>query len=612
MSLRSYQREAVDAVWEHLRTRDDNPCIVLPTAAGKSHVLAEICREAVSSWSGRVLVLTHCRELVEQNAAKIIRLLGRDMVGIYSAGLKSRDIRQPVIAAGIQSVYRRAFELGAFNLCVVDEAHLLPPDGEGIYRTFLTAAKTINPQLRVIGLTATPFRCHSGEICAPENILNHVCYEIGVRELIAQKYLSPLISKAGMLRADTSELHIRGGEFIADEAEALMDTDALVRSAVREIIELTAERNACLIFATSIGHGEHIVRVFQEDHGLECGFITGSTPTRERDWLIARFRGEWPEDHEEKQTELFGSAKPNPQDSPLKYLCNVNVLTTGFDCPRTDCIAMLRPTMSPGLMYQMIGRGFRLHSSKQNCLVLDYADNILRHGPVDQISVGHRPKKSGGGEQVAKVCPNCQSIILAGYSVCPECQFVFPKPEAKHAAKASEVPVLSGEVTIKDYEVLEVDYSVHRKHGASANHPKTMRVEYRVNERERISEYVCPEHTGYALGKFQSWWRKRCDMPFPRTSSEAVAIARAGGLAETTRIRVRSISGDEFDRIIHHELGPVPLPVEYETDAERAARMRREDGWEDDSDAVFAARDADGDEDALIGAASVSADEIPF
>ncbi|MCL2000200.1 MAG: DEAD/DEAH box helicase family protein [Planctomycetes bacterium] len=126
MQLRDYQRESVEAVWTHLRSRDDNPCVVLPTAAGKSIVLAEICRQAITQWSGRVLVVTHVKELVEQNAAKLRDMLPAASVGVHSAGLNKRDIAHPVIAAGIQSVYRKACDLGRFDLIVIDEAHLMP------------------------------------------------------------------------------------------------------------------------------------------------------------------------------------------------------------------------------------------------------------------------------------------------------------------------------------------------------------------------------------------------------------------------------------------------------------------------------------------------------
>ncbi|RMF99701.1 MAG: hypothetical protein D6741_08075, partial [Planctomycetota bacterium] len=125
-ALRAYQQAAVDAVYAHLRSREDNPAVVLPTAAGKTFVIARMVTDAVSRWNGRVLVLAHVMELLEQNAEKIRRLCPQLPIGIYSAGLKRRDTDGSVIVAGIQSVYRRACELGPFDLILVDEAHLIP------------------------------------------------------------------------------------------------------------------------------------------------------------------------------------------------------------------------------------------------------------------------------------------------------------------------------------------------------------------------------------------------------------------------------------------------------------------------------------------------------
>ena len=209
MILRTYQQQAVDAVYEFLRARDDNPCVVIPTAGGKTPVMATICGDAVQLWNGRVLILAHVRELLEQAVEKL-QLVAPDVpVGIYSAGLKRRDLGYAVTIAGIQSVYEKACDVGAADLVIVDEAHLIPTEGEGMYRQFLADMKAINPLVRVIGLTATPFRVKSGMICEPDNVLNEVCYEIGVKELIVQGYLCPLVTKGAAQPLDTSSLHVR-------------------------------------------------------------------------------------------------------------------------------------------------------------------------------------------------------------------------------------------------------------------------------------------------------------------------------------------------------------------------------------------------------------------
>jgi DNA repair protein RadD len=424
ITLRPYQREAVEAVYEHLRTRDDNPCVVIPTAGGKTPVMAAICRDAVARWDGRVLILAHVKELLEQAVDKL-HALAHDLwhrIGVYSAGLERRDRDHPIIVAGIQSVYRRAKELGRFDLVLIDEAHMVPPDGEGMYRMFLADAKTINPNVRLIGLTATPFRMTTGTICAPENLLNKVCYEVSVRELIVQGYLCPLVAKGTREDLDTSGLHVRAGEFVADEVEALMDQAARVEAACAEIVEQTRERKSVLVFASGVQHARHVAEKLARMGG-QVATVFGETPSDERARTIADFRA-----------------------GRLKFLVNVGVLTHGFDAPNIDCVALLRPTNSPGLYYQCCGRGFRLHPGKANCLILDYGGNVLRHGPVDDLRIKEPGK--GTGVAPAKKCPECLALIAAGYATCPQCGYAFPPPEppgARHAGEHGGGPVRQGD-----------------------------------------------------------------------------------------------------------------------------------------------------------------------
>ena len=529
---------------------------------GKSLVLAQIAKDSVEKWNGRVLILAHVKELLEQNADKIRKLCPELKIGIYSAGLRSRDTTEQVIVAGIQSVYNKACELDAFDLVIVDEAHLISSEGDGMYRTFLSDMKVINPHVRVIGLTATPFRLKGGLICKPENILNEICYEAGLKEMIQQGYLSPLISRAGRAEANLANLHIRGGEFISDEVAAAMDNDALVTSACREIVELTRDRKSVLIFTASVDHCKHVAEKIQAFSGKECAIVTGDTSPAERAEIIARFKGEF------IPADLFGTPKP-----PLKFLANVNVLTCGFDAPNTDCVVMLRPTNSPGLLIQCAGRGTRLspETGKSSCLFLDYGGNILRHGPLDMIKV-KEPGSGKGGDAPAKKCPQCLALIHAGYTACPECGYVFPPKESndKMTQTASSAGVISGQVDYTDYEVLDVYYCVHEKRGADPDAPKTMRVDYQVGFNEFKSEWVCPEHTGYARGKFEKWWHERAALgcPMPRSAREAVSLANEGLLAAPEGITVKTIAGERFERITGWRLKERPVMREPGEDLE--------------------------------------------
>jgi len=559
--LRPYQREAVDAVYRYLREHDDSPCVVLPTASGKTHVIATICRDAVGQWAGRILVLAHVKELLEQAADKLHQVAPElwHQIGVYSAGLGSRDKDKAIVVAGIQSVYRRAAELGHVDIAIVDESHLIPPEGDGMYRTLLVGLKEVNPRLRVVGLTATPFRMSSGPICGPENILNAVCYEVGVKELIVQGYLCPLVSKAGKEKADTGGLHVRAGEYIAAEVEALMDKSGLVESACREIVEHTSDRKSCLIFASGVEHARHVAATL-EGMGQRCGTVFGESADADRDRLLAEFRS--------------GS---------LKYLANVNVLTTGFDAPNIDCVALLRPTLSPGLYYQMVGRGFRLCEGKRNCLILDFGGNILRHGPVDAIRT-HDPKTCSGGEAPAKECPQCQSVIHAGYAKCPDCGYAFPPREVPHEASAGSEGILSGQVTLTTHPVEGVTYTVHVKRDAPEDAPRSMRVEYQLGWSKYQSEWICFEHAGYARHKAEEWWKRRSKLPVPDSAEDAVFLANSGALAETKSITVRSVAGEKYAQVVGHELGEAPECPEP--------------GWNDG--------------EPVEGACATADDEIPF
>ncbi|MEK7879704.1 MAG: DEAD/DEAH box helicase, partial [candidate division NC10 bacterium] len=345
LALRPYQIAAIEAVYEHLRSRDDNPVIEIPTAGGKSAIIAQICSDAVTLWGGRVVITAHVKELLEQNAGELVALdpdlaIPTSKVGIYSAGLGEKNPDLPITVAGIQSAFRKPEAFGKVDLVLVDEAHLIPPEGEGMYRTFLAALKEKNPLLRVIGLTATPYRMSTGLISAPENILNRICYSAGVLDLMRQGYLCKLVGKS-VVEPDTSDLHIRGGEFVADEAQALMTRSGVVEAACADLHRLAEGRKSVLVFCTGVEHAQAVAKELNRLNNWGAVTLFGDTPADERAETIALFK-----------------------EGVVRYLVNVNVLTTGFNAPNVDCVAMLRPTMSPGLYYQMVGRGFRLSPGK--------------------------------------------------------------------------------------------------------------------------------------------------------------------------------------------------------------------------------------------------------
>jgi DNA repair protein RadD len=522
LTLRPYQKAAIAAIYEYYEQKTGNCCVVIPTAGGKSLVIASFIEGVLKAWPDqRILILTHVRELIAQNHAEMMGLWPEAPAGIYSAGLGRRDADARILFAGIQSVHKRAAEIGHADLVLVDEAHLIPGTGNTMYRRFLERLRTINPALKVIGFTATPFRLDSGMLHQGANALfTDIAYEVPVRTLIDQGYLSPLISKATTTTLDVGGVASRGGEFIARDLQAAVDKAAVTTAAVDEIVELGCDRKAWLAFCSGVDHARHVAQAIQ-DRGFSCATIFGDTPKDERDRIIMAFkRGE------------------------LRALASTGVLTTGFNAPGVALIAMLRPTKSAGLYVQMAGRGTRLSPGKENCLVLDFAGNVSRHGPIDLV----RPKTPGKGDGQApvKTCPECDSLLPISAPECPDCGYAFPPPAVQLKPKATSEPILSNRKP-QWVKVTHVSYAKHRKPGKTPS----LRVDYQCGL-TRYSEWVCLEHRGYARRRAESWWRARNPGVIPKSIDGALTWIRH--LATPVEIQVRP--NGRFSEIINARFVP--------------------------------------------------------
>ena len=405
-TLRDYQQRTIDQLYAWFSAGNQgNPCLVLPTGSGKSHIVAALCKDAIQNWpETRVLMLTHVKELIEQNAQKMRQHWPNAPLGIYSAGLRQKELGEPITFAGIQSVRSKAKEIGHVDLVIIDECHLVSHKDEGGYRTLISDLYQTNQNLRVIGLTATPYRLGHGYITDKPAIFSALIEPTSIEELIHKKYLSTLRSKLTRTKLEVDGVHKRGGEYIESELQAAVDTKDKNVKVVREIIKLGAERQSWLIFCAGVAHAHHVREALTEQ-GIVAQCVTGETPSAERDKMLSDFKS-----------------------GRIRALTNANVLTTGFDAPGIDLIAMLRPTMSPGLYVQMAGRGLRIAEGKTDCLVLDFAGVVEQHGPI--TSVNPPPKKGDKiGEAPVKVCDNCQEICGLSARVCPACGTPFPEPE---------------------------------------------------------------------------------------------------------------------------------------------------------------------------------------
>lgn len=500
LSLRTYQREALDATYEFFVENSGNPICSIPTGAGKSLIIATLFREALEWWPDtRVICLTHVKELITQNFSELIELWPEAPAGIHSAGLNLRDTQSPIIFAGIQSIYKRAAHFPLTDLIVIDECHLVSRKTEGMYLQFLEDMLKLNPSLKVIGLTATPFRLDSGMLHEGDGrLFTDLIYEANVKDLIEQDYLAPPISGSGEAQIDTSDVGLRGGEFIPGQLEAAALDPKTIERICDEIVSAGHDRIGWLVFACGIKHAKLLCDELR-DRGIitECAF--GDTPSVERARIIDGFKR-----HD------------------IRALVTVGILTTGFNAKHVDLLAVVRPTKSTGLWIQMVGRGLRQspETAKENCLILDFGGNLARHGPIDDPIVKTPGKRAEDEEKSSpmKLCAACGTENPIAARWCYACLTTFPSTERIVETRASKLSVLSNQGP--DWVPVEsVSYHRHQKEGK----PDSLCVTYRSGLGQ-YREWICVEHDHYARTKAINWWRRRApDIPVPVTVTDALA-----------------------------------------------------------------------------------------
>jgi DNA repair protein RadD len=539
MKLRGYQREAVDAVIAYWEKGGLHPLVEIPTGGGKTAVIAEMCRFVAQDCGGRVIVCSHRAELLDQNAAAVRRMWPDAPMAIWSASLKKRGVAA-ITVCGVQTVAKKAEQLGNVDVLIVDEAHLIPPEGDGQYQTLIKGLRAINPGLRIFGLTATPHRLGQGYLTQGEGALfTSIVYRCDVARLIADGFLSPLVTGAVSTQIDVSQVATRMGEFAARDLELAADIDEVTESVADDVHEaLQAGRTSALLFGCSVAHANHLAEAVRE-RGHSCEVITGETEQMVRQSIIGRFRRR-----------------------ELTALASCDVLTTGFDAPVVDVLAIVRATQSTSLYQQIVGRGMRIADGKTSCVILDYGGNVARHGPVDAVRVKEAPKGKGDGDAPVKICPVCQALQPTSARVCSECDSEFPPPEKKANARASNLPILSGPAAkpaATRHEISEVRFAVHRKKGTDTS---SMRVDYltdldvlgTVSRSKVASEWVCIEHDGFAFTKATAWWKANVSgVAMPDTVAEAVDLLEAGYARPV--VAIKTIPDGDYTRVLSVEHG---------------------------------------------------------
>lgn len=551
IKLRDYQQQASDSVFSYFENGNKgNPVIAMPTGTGKSIVIADIARRAVQDYKNQTIyVLTHVKELVKQNFSKLELLWPNGNIGIHSAGLNRRDIYCDVLFGGIASVKNSLDRMRTPTLIMVDEAHLVSPDKETMYRKVFDYFQSKNKHLKAIALSATPWRMGQGKITEEGGLFTDFCFDItdmySFNRLISEGYLCPLVPAPMKTYLNADGVTMSGGDYNLKALQRAVNKDEITKAALEETLSFAYNRHKWLVFTSGIDHAENTSK-FLTRMGVSNVCIHSKIGSKERDLRIQMFL-----------------------DGVVTAAVNYGVLTTGFDCPDIDLIVMLRPTQSPGLWVQMLGRGTRCvympgfdletvegrlaaiaSSYKQNCLVLDFARNSERLGPIND-PVLPRKKGSVGGAPPIKACEACGiynhiSVRYCGgqpYPTTMGCgsEFLF---EVKIQQEASTDELLK----INDFpqeEVFNVEYVTYQKHEKSGA-PPMVKVSY-YTPLHTYREYLCFEHPK-AKYRALKWWEKRNLGPPPETVDEALLTISSA--QAPTQIRV--IVNREYPEIIDH------------------------------------------------------------
>lgn len=527
MKARDYQEYGVQSIIDYFKQGNaGDPVVAMPTGTGKSLVIAEFIRRVCTNWPGqRIIMLTHVKELIEQNYDKLMQVWPSAPAGIYSAGVGRKETQYPITYAGIQSIHRVAEQFCHVDLILVDECHLIPKKSNTMYRKFINFLRKVNPNLKVIGLTATPYRVGMGLITDEDGLFTDVCCNMCDLDVFNwffdQGYLATLVPKSTELQIDVSQARTQQGDFKQSDLQDATDKDYITNAAVSEMVMYAEQeqRKHWLIFGTGIEHVEHIVTELQEQ-GITATCVHSKMSGEQRDANIKAF-----------------------MDGEVTALVNNGILTTGFDAPFVDLLGILRATKSPGLWVQILGRGTRpyyaegydlttqqgrldaiAYSEKPNCLVLDFAGNTKRLGPIND-PVLPKAKGKGGGDAPVRECDKCRTMFHASLRFCPTCGHEYP-PEIKFKSKAGS-DILIAKKKKKDdtpiVEVFKVDLLTYNLRSGRMGKPSFIEVTYQCGLR-RFKQPLCLEHEGYAFKKARDWWRKATGVEdsVPHTVQEAI------------------------------------------------------------------------------------------
>ncbi len=554
---RWYQTDCLNALLDYFFSgKQGNPVAALPTGTGKSFIIALFVQYVMSRWPRqRALMLTHVKELIVQNANTFLEYWPEAPLGICSAGLNQRDAMMPIVFGGNATVVNMIELIGWRDFLIIDECHLVNEDEDSIYQTIIAGLRKINPHLKVIGFSATPYRMGQGMI-TEGGIFTDVAYDLTKPEdfmrLIAEGFLAPIYPYKPSIEIDSSHVTIVRGEYKQSEAEK--EADKITEQACWEVARIGTmdNRRSWMIYAQGIKHCEHIAKVMNS-LGIPTTYV--HSKLKDADQRLKDFKAE-------------------------KYRCCVNFgkLTTGFDHPMLDLGVILRLTNSTALWVQILGRftrpffapGYDINTLEgrwaaiqagtktRGGLILDFAGNSLRLGPINDPNLPYRRGvKTVPGVMPCKICDNCGCYNHTRAPFCMACGFEFDM-RPKITATASQTALMRETTTpvVTEHNVSHVLYT----QGKSYSSPEVyLCISYFVGD-AKIDERVYLENKYTAGREARNWWKSRYmgDGSSMRPSSFAgytpTSVAESLQLTQMLRVpvRIRVQTNGKDKKVIGH------------------------------------------------------------
>lgn len=511
ISLRPYQSLAINKITDGMKT-DRYVLAQAATGAGKTIIFASLIRYFMENYSMRIAIMAHREILVRQAFDKLMKVWpeGRDQVGIACASVGSVDLGRPVIIGSPQTLARRLNMIPEIHLVIIDECHRVPgPETKSQYRNFLLGVEDRYPSARILGVTATPYRLGHGYIYGDKcregerNWFPRLHTKISIEELQEQGYLCPLRAyQAEDISGDLTGISTSKGEFNSRDLSMCMSKTVHLSSAVNAYKQYGEGREHVVAFCVTIEHAEKLCAAFVLS-GIPAAVVHSEMPKNERHEALEDFEA-----------------------GRVRVICNVGVLTEGWDCTCVDCILFCRPTMSPALYVQMVGRGLRTHPGKSDCLLLDLSGNCLRHGDVNDpvVKIG----KAEAPQETVKECERCHAIIPIRAKKCPACGFEPAEEEPKEKEPLQEHENVALRRVLWGDQRADVLYWKCEPYVSRAgNRVMRMTINCRLEQASLPSVVNCffdveGAASDYGQKKFQETWKKLTRHPVPLTVDEAV------------------------------------------------------------------------------------------